>query len=92
MTFVTVEGYRLPADQAEKFLTDREQVARQMTALLATRYARVCCATLHPEDGPGLAAYDAAGEPAFFFPLDPGHVACAMQAKDRLEDFLADCL
>ena len=81
MTFVTVEGYRLPADQAEKFLTDREQVARQMTALLATRYARVCCATLHPEDGP-----------AFFFPLDPGHVACAMQAKDRLEDFLADCL
>lgn len=92
MTFVTVEGYRLAADQAEQFLADRERVAREMTALLATRYPRVCRATLNPEDGPGLAAYDAAGEPAFFFPLDPGHVASAAQAGERLEEFLAACL
>ena len=82
MTFVTVEGHQLAADQADRFLA----------ALLAPRYARVCRATLNPEDGPGLAAFDAAGVPVFFYPLDPGHVACAAQAGDGLEEFLAACL
>lgn len=91
MTLVTVEGYRLAADQAEKFLADRERVAKAMTELLAARYPLVRRATLDPEDGPGLAAYDAAGEPAFFFPLDPAHVACAAAAGD-LEEFLDGCL
>lgn len=35
MTFVTVEGHQLAADQADRFLADRERVAREMTALLA---------------------------------------------------------
>ena len=48
MTFVTVEGHQLAADQADRFLADRERVAREMTALLAPRYARVCRATLNP--------------------------------------------
>ena len=71
MTFVTVEGHQLAADQADRFLADRERVAREMTALLAPRYARVCRATLNPEDGPGLAAFDAAGVPVFFYPPGP---------------------
>ena len=36
--------------------------------------------------------WHAAGVPVFFYPLDPGHVACAAQAGDGLEEFLAACL
>mgnify|MGYP004472212881 FL=1 len=94
MTLITIDGYEVAEEQAERFLRDRERVAAALEALLLDRYARVCRMTLEPEDGYGLAAYNAQGELAFHFPLDPGNVARAAEAlaADRLADFLADCL
>ena len=94
MTLITIDGYEVAQEQAEHFLRDRERVANALEHLLLERYTRVCRMTLLPEDGYGLAAYNAAGELVFHFPLDPGNVARAAEALagNRLADFLDDCL